>query len=335
MKLVFSRIANGDRIFTVYSIPHLEVSDELQDQIHDLYEYLSPLYKQKKAGLQYVSKEYGPYLAYLFEVPSTYFPDVPVYLMLTLYFEDHENINFFKDIVEEMIIGLSSIRDLSKSFYLGTPHAEKDAYKVFAKMMKVLTDGFFELSKKHETYNLGLAEILVLGDKGGGKTTIVDYLTQGKFVQQQEPTLTPKVLKLYFENTDFRVLDTCCKAHIEEILGDHPLDIKKLPQAVVYVVDVSSNGEKILKNVEEFQYWMEYLDQKYPKGSFSEIPLLIIFNKTDLNPDFDEKEMQELFNPIKVGITPKYLSTSALKGDGLSDNFKWMLQNITVSGTLV
>lgn len=335
MKLVFSRVANDDQIYTVYSIPHLEVSDGMKADIDRFYGKLKPQFAEKNDDTEYISTESGPYLVYLFEKPSAYFPEIPVHLLLTIYFEDHENITFFQEIAEKIISGLLKVRHLSKAFYLGTPHAEKGAYKVFAEMMNVLTDGFFELSKKHETYNLGLAEVLILGDKGGGKTTIVEHLVHGKFLPQYEPTLTPKVLKAVFENTDFRVLDTCCTEHVQEVLDDHPLDAKKLPQGVVYVVDAGSDGIKMQKSSDEFQYWMEYLNTKYPGNMFSKIPVLVIFNKIDLNPDFDLEEIRDLFNTEKYGLTPRYIAISALEGRGLAENFKWLVNNLSVAKTLV
>ncbi|MFO8018989.1 MAG: ADP-ribosylation factor-like protein, partial [Promethearchaeia archaeon] len=164
------------------------------------------------------------YLNAIFKINSTWFSDTTDIVMLTLYFEEHENTHFFKEILEDTISKLLGLQNLSKVLYVNTPHADRESYSLFGRMIQILTDGFFEANKLHATYNLGLAEILILGGESTGKTAIVDYLIHDKFIPQAAPTLSPQVYDLIFEETDFRVLDICCEEHVKEVFEEHPIE---------------------------------------------------------------------------------------------------------------
>ena len=298
----------------IYSIPNLNVSEETQETLRQIHrEFLSTYGTLTE---EYIHKEIGAYSAYYFEVPSSYYPDFKIPVLLTLYYEEHENVSLFNPIVKDAIVKLKAIPDLSKAFYISVPHTTPENLSAFGKMIGVLTDFFFEAAKKHETYTLGLAEVLMLGAKGGGKSSIVDYLVHGKFIQPTTPTLTPKVLQLIFENVDFRVLDVCCKEHVQAVFEDHPLEPGKLPQAVVYVVDTTATPEKQKEAQAEFYFWMDYLSKQYPVGRFSNIPVMVVFNKVDVKPMFEIEAAKKEFDGMKYGVNVHYATISAKTGEG-------------------
>jgi ADP-ribosylation factor-like protein 2 len=233
--------------------------------------------------------------------------------------------------MKECISELSEISNLSKILYLNTPHTDTEAYKIFGKVIQSLTTCFFEANKLHSTYNIGLAEILVLGSKEGGKTSIVNYLLHDKFIPQTNPTLTPQIFTLVYDNMDFRVLDVCCEEHIKQVLEDHPIEPGKLPQAIVYVVDVSLKGEKQKDSVEDFNEWIDYLYRQFPRNKFGAIPILILFNKIDLNPIFNEADYEKLYKLKLENLTYKYSTVSAITGKGLHNSFSWLVKRIKIT----
>ncbi len=327
MRLILSREDSRKDGVVVYSIPNLDLSEEIQDNMKKMHQR----FKDRDVGDETIFFSEGGYFSGFFKIPSAWFPEQEEKLLLTLYVQEHENTTFFEPILRHTINKLKREPDLSRALYISTPHANQSSFKKFGKMIKILTEAFFEAAKKHETYNLGLAELLILGTKGGGKSTIVDYLIHGRFIPQKQPTLTPKVLNLLYKNMDFRVLDVCCNDHVKEVLNDHPLEPGKLPQAIVYVVDATLDGMRLRESIREFKNWMKFLSRKYPSGKFSNIPILVLFNKIDRVQDFNLEKFENLYDPTPYGTSAHYDGISAKEGFGINDNFEWLLNSISVS----
>lgn len=330
MKLILSKFDPKKKVIIIYALPDQNISGDIQEDLMKIYDD----FENKAIVEEKVYYDYGPYLSYLFTIPSAWFPEETEVGLLTLYFEEHENTSFLKEEMEKTVDKLMEIPNFSKIFYLNTPHTDNEAFKVLGNAIQILTECFFEVNKIHATYNLGLAEVLVLGTKSGGKTTIVDYLIHGKFMPQTVPTLTPKVYNLLYENMDFRVLDVCCDKHIRNVMKDHPIEPGKLPQAIVNVVDATLEGELLENSVISFKEWMNFLADQYPREKFEKIPILVLFNKVDLVPYFDEVQFEDLFKPDIKGLNLKYDSVSGKTGQGINENFSWMVKRIKVTEKL-
>jgi len=327
MKLIFSKFDPTKKIIMLYSIPDQNISSEIQTNLEKFYDK----YREENPEERLDHYDIGPYLSYIFTVKSAWYPEEEEILMLTLYFEEHENTHFFRPIMEQTITNLKEIPNLTKILYVNTPHADNESFKIFGKIIRILTDCFFEASKLHSTYNLGLSEVLLLGDKGSGKTSIVDYLIHGKFVPQPSPTLTPRIFRLIYDKVDFRVLDICCEEHLKEVFEDHPLEPGKLPQAFVYVIDATQNEEDLQNSVEDFNEWTKFLSKEYPKSIYNKLPFLILFNKSDLTPDFDFERYKKLFSPKDFELNTQYTMSSVKTGEGLNQNFSWVVNHIKVT----
>ncbi len=326
MKLILSKFDLQKKIIVLHSFPNQNLSDEIYRNLEKFYDRYEDD-PQKEIS----HKDFGPYLSYIFQIDSAWFPDTRETLMLTLYFEEHENTHLFKKELKDAVLKLKEIPHLSKISYVNTPHADSEAYKIYGKVINLLTSCFFEVNKLHSTYNLGLAEVLILGDAGGGKTSIVDYLIHGKFIPQTNPTLTPQIYDLVYNQIDFRVLDVCCDHHIKEVFEEHPLDPGMLPQAVVYVVDVSLDEVKQKESIKRYREWIDYLYNQYPKGKFQKIPILILFNKIDIYPQFDFQEYKRLYTPKGLKLNIKYSESSVKTGQGLTENFSWVVKGIKIT----
>ncbi|TFF99578.1 MAG: hypothetical protein EU541_04525 [Promethearchaeota archaeon] len=327
MKLILSRFEHKKKLKILYTIPEQNLSDDIQAYLGNVFQ--SHLDKNLKIDKKCYDD--GSFLSFIFKVDSSWEKDVKVDLMLTLYLDEHENTHFFKPIMEKTISNLKNIPNLTKIFSVNTPHAERESYRIFGEVIKELTECFFEASKLHSTYNLGLSEVLILGEKGTGKSAIIDYLIHGKFIPQATPTLTPQIFQLIYNQTDFRVLDICCEKHLKEIFESHPIEKGKLPQAIVYVVDATKNEKEMKESVERFNYWMNFLSKEYSKDKYKTIPLLVLFNKIDLNPEFNLEKHKELFNPELSDLNIRYASISVKNGNGLENNFSWLVKGIKVT----
>ena len=327
MKLILSKFDKRKKAIIIYAIPDQNISEEIQENLKLIYNKFNEKVEQEKQ----IFYDFGPYLSYLFQVPSAWFPDVKETLMITLYFDEHENSHLFKAPLENAIIRLTSIPNFTKIIYLNTPHIDNESFEILGKAIQILTDCFFEVNKLHATFNLGLAEIMVIGNKGGGKTSIVDYLIHNEYIPQPAPTLTPQIYNLVLNQMDFRVLDVCCKEHIKEVFEDHPIEPGKLPQAIVYVIDTTLNEKQHEASVSEFKNWFDFLSKHYPKSAFENLPILIIFNKIDLNISFEFNKYEKIYSPNQANLNLKYATVSAKTGMGLLDNFSWVLKRLKVT----
>lgn len=328
MRLILAHRDNiKKRINVVYTLPNQNISENILNNIRIIYESV----KEELNSKEMVIYDYGSYLTYLCKIGSAWFKNSKETMILSLYFEEHENTKLFEDILEEAVYKLSEIPNLAKIFYINTPHADNETYTVFGKVIRILKKCFFQANKLHSTYNLGIAEVLILGDKSSGKSSIVDYLIHKSYIPQTAPTLTPQVFNLVFEETDFRVLDICCEDHVKEVFDDHPLELGKLPQAIVYIVDATLKQEEYEDSINRFNEWMDYLQSKYPPFKFQEIPILVLFNKIDLNPTFDFDAYREKYKREGNELNTKYDTSSAYNGQGLFENFRWVVNHVKVT----
>jgi GTPase SAR1 family protein len=325
MKLILSKFDATKKIKIIHSLPDNNISDEIQEKLEKIYDE----FRDKEILAKFY--DFESYLSYLFEVKSSWYSDTTETLVLTLYVEEHENTHIFKNDIKECVSELTGIANFSKALYLNTPHTDAEAFTIFGKIVQSLTKCFFEVNKLHSTYNIGLAEVLVLGNKGGGKTSIVNYLIHNKPIAQPTPTLTPQVYQIVYESMDFRVLDVCCEEHVKQVLEDHPIEPGKLPQAIVYVVDASLKGEKQSESLKEFNQWFNYLSKQYPEKIFETIPILILFNKTDLNPTFSEVEFENIFRLKNGSFTSRYSRVSAITGEGIYESFSWLIKRVRIT----
>lgn len=99
----------------------------------------------------------------------------------------------------------------------------------------------------------------------------------------------------------------------------------------MYVVDASLIGKELTRAINDFNEWMDYLSNLYPKKAFDKIPILILFNKTDLNANFNENEFQQSYQLENENLNIKYSEVSALTGKGLDENFSWLVKEISIT----
>ena len=112
---------------------------------------------------------------------------------------------------------------------------------------------------------------------------------------------------MFYEQLDFRVLDVCCNEHVKEMLDEHPIEAGKLPQAIVYVIDISIQGNEKKEAIREFHHWISFLKNKYSSKQFSKLPFLILFNKIDLSPKFDSDFLNHQLEELLFSNLPAIL----------------------------
>jgi hypothetical protein len=101
------------------------------------------------------------------------------------------------------------------------------------------------------------------------------------------------------------------------------------PKGIVYVIDCSLDPKEFRENVREFDHWMKYFYTDRTKKNLPlATPVLILANKADMNPNFEIRSIEKIYNPKKYKFNYKIYMTSTITGDGLFTAFKWLVNQI-------
>nr|MDO8117934.1 ADP-ribosylation factor-like protein [Candidatus Sigynarchaeota archaeon] len=148
-------------------------------------------------------------------------------------------------------------------------------------------------------------------------------VTLQTFNPKIKPTLGMQILKSAVDNFKFNIYDLGGQEKIRAGWYDKNIT----PDALIFVVDASAKKEDNEEAKREFD---RMVDNFFGKDSQNKIapdtPVLILGNKTDLNPSFTEKTLEALLKPAKANINYRLAVCSALNNEGLEDAFKWLVK---------
>jgi ADP-ribosylation factor related protein 1 len=113
--------------------------------------------------------------------------------------------------------------------------------------------------------------IFVFGLNKVGKTTLVEYLREKKFIPQS-PTIGVSISQIIFANLTMEFTDVGGQKQFRQMWEEH----LKQPHVLVYVIDASDRDEA---RVQDGRYELHKL-LKNPKATG--IPLLVLLNKVDV-----------------------------------------------------
>lgn len=304
------------------SLPESEVTEKKIALITTLFKKNVEELKNKRLLI----KEERNSLNYLFLLPSPQSKEEEN-TMLSIFLDEHENTLVFQPIImkyvekiiatPEIFSGIYSTRDIDNPYYKECAH----------RLHALLEHCHDEILKKEKKSQVGLANIIFFGIQAVGKTSIIKHLITGQFTQTR-PTLAPQILKLYFEQVDFRVFDVGGQKNLRKLWTTK----LQRPQAIIYVIDCSHDLEDLNDSVFEFNrimkhYFVDHIDADKLKN----IPVLILANKTDLNPNLTVENIMKDYNVTAYDINYRVNLCSALSGDGLLESFQWLTKTIKIS----
>ena len=313
MQILLSRWANEPVMCD--SLPKIESTENIL-KILDL------VYKSKKDlsdpdGFAIV--EEGNFLNILFQLPSEWNPQKYERVMLTITLDEHENSKIFTPIIKRHLKPLLQDGTIYQALYKEGKPNHPTVGQELGRFHKILEGILKDLEKKDKKSQLGLANIILLGIQAVGKTSIIRHLIEGKF-SETRPTLAPQMLKLFFEQMDFRVYDVGG----QKALRKYWVSSLAKPHGVIYIIECTRSEELRMDSAIEFDRMMHhyFVDPKklqMPK----DIPGLILGNKQDLNPDMTTEQIIDDYNLDTYEINYHVGLCSALKGEGLIENFQW------------
>ena len=159
-------------------------------------------------------------------------------------------------------------------------------------------------------------KILTLGESGVGKTCILRRFVENKFSKNHLATIgidfKTKTISIKGYEVKLKIWDTAGQERFRNITNQY----YKGADGIILVYDLT-NKESMLK----IKDWMEQIQQN---TTSSEIALVLVANKVDLNRVITNDESLSLSQQLKI----KSFETSALSGDGIDDIFKYLTMEI-------
>ncbi|KAH7818171.1 ArlL1, unspecified Arf-like protein 1 [Monocercomonoides exilis] len=168
-------------------------------------------------------------------------------------------------------------------------------------------------------------KILLLGLNNSGKTTtllkISEIISGKKYnVGNIPPTLGQNIERMILFGHDAEIVDMGGQKIIRELWSTHFDDAS----ACIFVVD-GADESKFTEAKEELQKLLR-------EPELSSIPILCCVNKSDL-PDCQTLDVVTSAldcQPAEWGVSRPFrlLRVSALRGDGIQEAFKWLVEKI-------
>ncbi|MHA2049460.1 MAG: PAS domain S-box protein [Promethearchaeota archaeon] len=248
----------------------------------------------------------------LFDVPSEYSKTKKERLLISLVIDGKSKIKstlaeeFLEGFVEEFI----EIKDVFKAFYVDSQIDKGDPTKL--EEIRTLLNVFYtSFPVEQVIYEQKEAKILIFGLSQAGKTTIIK--TRRKSVSKTTfPTINVDISKILVNNVSLLTYDIPGKYKAKEIWKPY----LKNQDGLIFVLDITDTIR--------FSYARELLHEIAGKPELSELPLLILFNKSDRKQS-DIKDLDKAMGVKKLGNRPmrSYL-TDGLKNVNIDEAFNWL-----------
>lgn len=176
--------------------------------------------------------------------------------------------------------------------------------------------GLLDLLKGYKKFDKD-PNLLILGLDNAGKTTLLHNLTQEK-IKTTEPTQGVNIKTIIQEGFTINVWDIGGQKDLRQYWSAYYDDC----DAILYVVD-SSDEERLTECNDQLKTLMK--EEKLKK-----VPLLVYANKSDLKNVFEADEIVERLELNEIVDRDWSLyACSALKGFGIMEGLKWLMEKVS------
>lgn len=269
-----------------------------------------------------VKHEEGLFLNFKFEIPSgNARGGLEMLLISVILTEEHTFFNWKKELhnIAEQIENIPHIIEAFSQKNKISPIIQMKVSRIDRFLRQALNN--YEEFKGEHPYG----KLLFLGIEAVGKTSIIELLRFGTFSPKVRPTLGTQILRAAIEHFQFQIYDVGGQKTIRQSWFK---DCKK-PDAIIYVVDVSSPESRDHEYNEEFG---RIIHHYFPTpSSFQEnrIPILILLNKSDLvvkeKTESIIKRFSLLFGVDQLPM-PHAINLVSVKEDiGVLPAFQWLM----------
>jgi small GTP-binding protein len=271
----------------------------------------------------YYSEDYDVLLAnYYVEIESEWARGKSEQILLTIVADPIQNPKAFKPLLEKYAKILKETPNLYKAIYSGSKEdseikiMQNELKKIFQNLVKDCENSLEETT---------LGQIAVIGPSAVGKTSILNAINQKAFDPSLKPTLGIQITRVVLESYKINAYDVGGQARFGMLYQRllHP------PKGIIFIIDINASKEKQLQARELFRNILEhYYGEKCRACTDEKIPVLILGNKIDLNPDFDKDCIKKWLELEEFDIEYKIYTTSALKNIRVYSSFRWLVQKL-------
>ncbi len=173
-------------------------------------------------------------------------------------------------------------------------------------------------------------QLLFLGIEKVGKTSIIERLKSGTFSPQKRPTLGTQILRTAIEHFQFQIHDVGGQKTIRQTW----FKSSKKPDAIIYVIDVSSPPSRDQEYTEEFERIIRHYFPTPLLSQANHVPILILLNKVDL---IEANEMDSYYKRFSALLTVEQLVmphamklVSAKTNMEILSSFRWLMSQILI-----
>ena len=160
--------------------------------------------------------------------------------------------------------------------------------------------------------NVHKNKIILLGDSGVGKTSIVRRWITNTFYENQSPTIGSAYIRTSFifkgEEKEIQVWDTAGEERFRSMAPMYSKD----SFAAIIVFSLTSHS-----SFESVPYWIQMVIEQ------ENIPILLLGNKIDCDNSIEVQQSEPLLLAQKYNCD--YYSTSALTGISILESFETLL----------
>ncbi len=263
---------------------------------------------------------------YIFEIPSQWARGGVESLMLSIVHDQTVRPIIFKPILEQLSEELKSDKSLFKAFYVSsTKFKDPESKTKFDFVSQKIKEYYGKLVEKAENSKSGL--FLTLGISKVGKSCILNYLKNKKFLSNSKPTISTEIMELVVDSYKFNAYDVGG----QEKLRVNWWNLPRLPDAIIWVIDISAASDKNTwkESKNEFEKMIqEKVGAKKHHVIDKNTPILICANKMDLNPNFDLKKIVSDYKLDKIKLNFKLQPTSSVTGEGIEEGFRWLVSQL-------
>ncbi|MFW9783581.1 MAG: PAS domain S-box protein [Candidatus Heimdallarchaeota archaeon] len=248
----------------------------------------------------------------LFDIPSKYSRTKKERLLISIIVDNKNKIKstLAQELLEGFVEEFSKIKKAYKAFYVDSQVYQGDPEKL-EEIKELLNTFNSSFPEEQVIFEQKEAKILLFGLSLAGKTTIIR--TRRKSVSKTLfPTISVDISRFLVNNVSLLTYDTPGQTKFKEIWKPY----LKGQDGLVFVLDIT---DKI-----KFPDARKLLHEIVAMPELSELPLLILFNKIDLEePNIND--LVEVMGLEKLGKTPlKYFLTSGVNNINIDEAFNWL-----------
>jgi len=248
----------------------------------------------------------------LFDISSKYSRTKKERLLISIIVDNKNKINttLAQELLEGFVDEFKKIKKAYKAFYVTSQvyQGDPDKLEEIRTLLKTFNTSFPE---ERVIFEQKEAKVLIFGLSLAGKTTIIR--TRRKSVSKTIfPTINVDISRILVNNVSLLTYDTPGQVKFKEIWKPY---LKK-QDGLIFVLDVS---DKL-----KFPDARALLHEIVGISELSELPLLILFNKIDL----EEPNINDLVDDMgleKLGNMPmKFFLTSGINNINIDEAFNWL-----------